>query len=125
MKNKEKDKQLTYKSILENAQKAAKEKQDTVNDEYLIAAARREIKQLEDLLGFCEAGSDRETEVKNKIGFAKELLPQAASADEMLAYLQAEQVEKNMGACMKALKAKFANSLDNKAASAVAKEYCK
>ena len=42
----EKDKlaQLTYKSILENAQKLAKEKKEDVNDSYIISAANQTVR---------------------------------------------------------------------------------
>lgn len=46
-----------------------------------------------------------------------------ASEEEILAYLVDNSVEKNMGACMKALKANFGTNMDGKVASAVAKKY--
>lgn len=123
--NKDKNAQLTYKSILENAQKLAKEKKEEVNDSYIIAAAKKEIKQLEDLLKYCEAGSDKAIEVKAKIELAEKILPKMTSEEDIKNFLVGNNIEKNMGACMKALKAEFKDSLDGKAASGVVKEYIK
>ena len=105
----EKDKlaQLTYKSILENAQKLAKEKKEDVNDSYIISAAKKEIKQLEDLLKYCDEGSDKYNETKAKINLAEGILPRMTSKEDIMNYLVSENVEKNMGACMKVLKSRF------------------
>lgn len=121
----EKDKlaQLTYKSILENAQKLAKEKKEDVNDSYIISAAKKEIKQLEDLLKYCEEGSEKFNETKVKIDLAECILPRMTSKEDIMNYLVSENVEKNMGACMKALKSRFKDSLDGRLASGVVKEY--
>lgn len=121
----EKDKlaQLTYKSILENAQKLAKEKKEDVNDSYIISAAKKEIKQLEDLLKYCEEGSDKYNETKTKIELAESILPRMTSKEDIMNYLVSENVEKNMGACMKALKSRFKDSLDGRLALGVVKEY--
>ena len=121
----EKDKlaQLTYKSILENAQKLAKEKKEDVNDSYIISAAKKEIKQLEDLLKYCEEGSEKFNETKAKIELAESILPRMTSKEDIMNYLVSENVEKNMGACMKALKSRFKDSLDGRLASGVVKEY--
>lgn len=121
----EKDKlaQLTYKSILENAQKLAKEKKEDVNDSYIISAAKKEIKQLEDLLKYCEEDSEKFNETKVKIDLAEGILPRMTSKEDIMNYLVSENVEKNMGACMKALKSRFKDSLDGRLASGVVKEY--
>lgn len=120
---KNKDAQLTYKSILENAQKLAKEKKEDVNDSYIIAAAKKEIKQLEDLLKYCEGDSSKFIETKAKITLAEGILPRMTSKDDIMNYLVSENVEKNMGICMKALKSRFKDSLDGRIASGVVKEY--
>lgn len=121
----EKDKlaQLTYKSILENAQKLAKEKKEDVNDSYIISAAKKEIKQLEDLLKYCEEGSEKFNETRTKIDLAESILPRMTSKEDIMNYLVSENVEKNMGVCMKALKSRFKDSLDGRLASGVVKEY--
>ena len=113
----------TYKSILENAQKLAKDKKEDVNDSYIIASIKKEIKQLEDLLSYCKDGTDKYAETKRKIDIATSLLPQMTSEDEILDYLTSNKVEKNMGLCMRVLKVKFKDTLDGKIASQVVKKY--
>lgn len=113
----------TYKSILENAQKLAKDKKEDVNDSYIIASIKKEIKQLEDLLSYCKDGTDKYAETKRKIDIATSLLPQMTSEDEILDYLTSNKVEKNMGLCMRVLKVKFKDTLDGKMASQVVKKY--
>lgn len=121
--NKDKVALTTYKSILENAQKLAKEKKEDVNDSYIISSIKREIKQLEDLLSYCNEGTDKYTETKRKIEIASSLLPQMASKEDILNFLTSNNIEKNMGICMKFLKAQFSTNFDGKTASMVVKEY--
>lgn len=121
--NKDKVALTTYKSILENAQKLAKDKKEDVNDSYIITSIKKEIKQLEDLLSYCKDGTDKYAETKRKIDIATSLLPQMTSEDEILDYLTSNKVEKNMGLCMKVLKVKFKDTLDGKMASQVVKKY--
>ncbi len=123
MKNHKEEAKLTYKSILENAQKLAKEKKEEVNDSYIIASAKKEIKQLTDLLEYCEQNSDKYEEANRKIDLAKGILPKMAEADEIRDYLVTDNIDKNMGICMKTLKEHFKDSLDGKQASKVVKEY--
>lgn len=123
MKEKNKNKQITYKNILETAQKTAKKTNTDVTDEMITAAIKNEIKQLNELLGFCEAGTDRHTEAVEKIRYCESVLPKMASKEEIMEFLIQSGVEKNMGACMKALKEKFGANMDGKVASMVAKEY--
>lgn len=123
MKNHKEEAKLTYKSILENAQKLAKEKKEEVNDSYIIASAKKEIKQLTDLLEYCEQNSDKYEEANRKIDLAKGILPKMAEADEIRDYLVTNNIDKNMGICMKTLKDHFKDSLDGKQASKVVKEY--
>ena len=115
--------QLTYKSILENAQKLAKEKKEDVNDSYIISAAKKEIKQLEDLLSYCKEGTEQYNEAKAKIELAEGILPRMTSKEDIMNYLISENIGKNMGVCMKALKSRFKDSLDGRLASGVVKEY--
>lgn len=121
--NKDKVALTTYKSILENAQKLAKDKKEDVNDSYIITSIKKEIKQLEDLLSYCKDGTDKYSETKRKIDIATSLLPQMTSEDEILDYLTSNKVEKNMGLCMRVLKVKFKDTLDGKMASQVVKKY--
>lgn len=123
MKNHKEEAKLTYKSILENAQKLAKEKKEEVNDSYIISSAKKEIKQLTDLLEYCEQNSDKYEEANRKIDLAKGILPKMAEADEIRDYLVTNNIDKNMGICMKTLKEHFKDSLDGKQASKVVKEY--
>lgn len=123
MKNHKEEAKLTYKSILENAQKLAKEKKEEVNDSYIIASAKKEIKQLTDLLEYCEQNSDKYEEINRKIDLAKGILPKMAEADEIRDYLVTNSIDKNMGICMKTLKDHFKDSLDGKQASKIVKEY--
>ena len=116
----------TFKNILEKAQKIAKDERiETIKDEYVINATKKEIKQLEELLTYCNENNDKAKEINECISYAKELLPQMASEKEIKEYLLKENIEKNMGACMKALKNKFGDSLDGKMASILVKEYIK
>lgn len=123
MKNHKEEAKLTYKSILENAQKLAKEKKEEVNDSYIIASAKKEIKQLTDFLEYCEQNSDKYEEANRKIDLAKGILPKMAETDEIRDYLVTNNIDKNMGICMKTLKEHFKDSLDGKQASKVVKEY--
>ena len=123
MKNHKEEAKLTYKSILENAQKLAKEKKEEVNDSYIIASAKKEIKQLTNFLEYCEQNSDKYEEANRKIDLAKGILPKMAEAGEIRDYLVTNNIDKNMGICMKTLKEHFKDSLDGKQASKVVKEY--
>ena len=120
---KNKNKQITYKNILEAAQKKAKETQVAVTDEMIINATKNEIKQLNDLIGFCAPGSDKFNETTEKIEYCKAVLPKMASEEDILNYLVENEIEKNIGVCMKALKEKFGANMDGKMASVIAKEY--
>lgn len=120
------NKYQTYKNILEKAQKIAKdERTEEIKDEFIINATKKEIKQIEDLLIYCTEGSDKSNELKECIKYAKEILPQTTTEEEIKEFLIKENIEKNMGICMKALKSKFGNNLDGKVASALVKEYIK
>lgn len=120
---KNKNKQITYKNILETAQKKAKETNTTVTDEMIVNAIKNEIKQLKDLLDFCKEGTDKYNEVVEKISFCESVLPKMTTENEIKEFLVANVIEKNMGICMKALKEKFGANMDGKMASMVAKEY--
>ena len=63
--SKEEWKYQTLKNILEKAQKEAKElKSAEVADSMLVNAARKEIKQQEDLLQYCKDRPEKQEEVK-------------------------------------------------------------
>lgn len=123
MLEKNKNKQITYKNILECAQKTAKKTNSSVTDDMIIGAIKNEIKQLNDLLGYCKPGSENFDETTEKIGYCESILPHMASEQEIADYLVSNKIDKNIGACMKALKAQFGANMDGKMASMVAKKY--
>lgn len=123
MKEKNEFKKTTYKSILEGAQKIAKATNSDVNDEHFVKAIKNEIKQLTDLLEYCKDGTDKYNEIKEKISYCEAVLPRMASEDDIKNFLIENNIEKNIGACMKAIKSNFGNSFDGKIAQKVAKEY--
>jgi uncharacterized protein YqeY len=113
----------TLKNILETAQKAAKEKKiDTISDSLIIDAAKKEIKQLRDLLQYCNDNAERKAETEFCITVAEALLPTMASEFEITAFVQEHSQEAgNIGAMMKLLKSEFGDSLDGKTASRIVK----
>lgn len=123
MLEKNKSKQITYKNILECAQKTAKKTNASVTDDMIIGAIKNEIKQLNDLLGYCKPGSEKFDETTEKIGYCESVLPHMASEQEIADYLVNNKIDKNIGVCMKALKAQFGANMDGKTASIVAKKY--
>jgi uncharacterized protein YqeY len=123
MQEKNKTALVTYKNILTSAQNTAKTKRVSVTDELVVSAIKGEIKQLDDVIGYYDKASDGYKETSEKLSLCKALLPQMVSEEEIFSYLTDNAVEKNIGVCMKTLKAKFGASLDGKLASAVAKQY--
>lgn len=123
MVEKNKSKQITYKNILETAQKTAKKTNADVTDEMIINAVKNEIKQLNDVIGYYEACSEKYIEIKEKIAYCEVVLPKMATEDEIRYFLVSSDIEKNIGICMKALKENFGANMDGKMASTIAKEY--
>lgn len=120
---KNKSKQITYKNILECAQKTAKVNNETVTDNMIIKAIKNELKQLNDVISYYESGSDKYNEIVEKIKYCEAVLPQMASEKEIMDYLTSNNIEKNIGACMKALKSNFGANMDGRVAAMVAKKY--
>ena len=117
------EKKQTYKNILETAQKIAKEKKTEVTDSLIFDAAKREIKQINDLIAYVkETDNKHKVLVQNK-EYAESILPKMVSEQEILDFLTSNNIDKNMGTCMKALKAEFKDSLDGKLASQATKKY--
>lgn len=115
-----------YKNILDKAQKDAKEKKtEIITDDYVITAARKELKQLEDTLSYItkESGPDRYEKLTTSIAIVNDFLPKSVSENEILDFLKNNDVDKNMGICMKALKNKFGVNLDGRTASNIVKNY--
>lgn len=117
------EKKQTYKNILETAQKIAKEKKTEVTDSLIFDAAKKEIKQINDLLAYVtETDEKYKVLVQNK-EYAESILPKMVSEQEILDFLTKNNIDKNMGTCMKALKAEFKDSLDGKLASQTVRKY--
>lgn len=124
MLNKNESAKITYKSILDNAFKIAKNDGNrAVSDDDFIKAAKNEIKQLNDLYEYVKNDSTRATEIAEKIGYCQELLPQAITEDQIIDYLESNNLDKNIGVCMKALKSHFGSALDGKMANGIVKQY--
>ena len=123
MLEKNKNKQITYKNILECAQKIAKRTNSAVTDEMIISAIKNEIKQLNDLIGFCPVGSEKMAEANEKVKYCEAVLPKMASEREIMEYIVSNNADKNIGACMKLLKSHFGANMDGKMASNVARQY--
>lgn len=116
----------TFKNILENAQKVAKEKKCDVTDSMIIDAAKKEIKQLNDLKAFCDNDEKRKQEIKIGITTANELLPEMISEDQIKEFVVSYPGGlKSIGDAMKALREKYGDALDNKLASQVVRECLK
>ena len=121
---KNKNKQITYKSILENAQKIAKKTNRAVTDEDIITAIKNEIKQLNDLMGYVlPTDSGRISEITEKVNYCTEVLPKQATKEDIMDFLTGANLEKNIGVCMKVLKEKFGVNMDGKMANAVVRDY--
>lgn len=124
MVNKNENAKTTYKSILETALKAAKaDGNRAVTDNDFIDAAKKEVKLLKDFLEYVSNDAEKVTEINEKLGYCEVILPKMATAEQILEYLTTNNVEKNMGVCMKTLKAAFGSTLDGKVASATVRNY--
>lgn len=115
-----------YKNILDKTQKDVKEKKiEVITDDYVITAARKELKQLEDTLSYItkESDPDRYEKLTTSIAIVNDFLPKSISENEILDFLKNNDIDKNMGICMKALKNKFGVNLDGRTASSIVKNY--
>lgn len=115
-----------YKNILDKTQKDVKEKKiEVITDDYVITAARKELKQLEDTLSYItkESDPDRYEKLTTSIAIVNGFLPKSISENEILDFLKNNDIDKNMGVCMKALKNKFGVNLDGRTASSIVKNY--
>ena len=120
---KNKDKQITYKNILEGAQKIAKQTNVAVTEDMLIKSVKNEIKQLNDLKEYCKPGEPRYESIMVKLSYCEAILPAMASEDDIKQYLIDNNIEKNIGVCMKTLKNHFGSNMDGKLAQSVVKSY--
>lgn len=115
---------VTYKAILAGALKIAKSdgNRDVTDDDF-VKSAKNEIKQLNDLYEYVKNDLVRSTEIAEKIGYCQELLPQAVTEEQIIDYLESNNLDKNIGVCMKALKSHFGSALDGKMANGLVKQY--
>ena len=114
----------TYKSILDNALKIAKNdgNREVTNDDF-IKAAKNEVKQLNDLLEYVKNDTERSNEINEKLKYCDAILPQMVTAEQITEYLTSNNIEKNIGVCMKSLKTKFGSTLDGKMANGIVRQY--
>ena len=114
----------TYKSILDNALKIAKNdgNREVTNDDF-IKAAKNEVKQLNDLLEYVKNDTERSNEINEKLKYCDAILPQMVTAEQITEYLTSNNIEKNIGVCMKSLKTKFGSTLDGTMANGIVRQY--
>ena len=89
----------------------------------IFDAAKKEIKQINDLLAYVKETDDKYTVLVQNKEYAESILPKMVTEQEILDFLTTHSIEKNMGTCMKALKAEFKDSLDGKLASQTVRKY--
>lgn len=124
MLTKNKNMQITYKSILDGALKIAKaDGNRAMTNADITKAIKNEIKQLNDLLAYVKDDEIRKTEIKDKLSYCEAVLPAQVSEEAIMEFLTTNKVEKNIGVCMKTLKSHFGESLDGKTAQQVVKKY--
>ena len=114
----------TYKSILDNALKIAKNdgNREVTNDDF-IKKKKNEVKQLNDLLEYVKNDTERSNEINEKLKYCDAILPQMVTAEQITEYLTSNNIEKNIGVCMKSLKTKFGSTLDGKMANGIVRQY--
>ena len=114
----------TLKNILETAQKVAKDKKTEITDSMIVDAAKKEIKQLNEIKSFCKADNlDKLTEIEVGIKTASEMLPSMVSESAIRSFIEANKTKaNNIGEMMKLLKSTFGDCLDGKLASSIVKE---
>ena len=78
---------------------------------------------LNDLYEYAKTDNVRATEIKEKINYCNAILPEQITEAQIIEYLTTNNIEKNIGVCMKTLKAQFGSNLDGKMAQGIVKEY--
>jgi len=112
----------TRKNILEQAQKIAKEKKIEITDSLIYESAKKEIKQLNDLMAFCTDKPEKQNIINISINEANNWLPSMTSEDDIKTFVETHKSDaNNIGAMMKLLKSEFGDSLDGKLASQIVK----
>ena len=113
----------TQKNILETAQKMAKDKKVEVTDSFIIEAAKKEIKQLNDLKEYCKDKPDKLQMIEIGLIVAGTWLPKMISAEQIKQFvISAKTDDATIGSIMKQLREKYGDALDAKLASQIVKE---
>lgn len=112
---------VTLQNILEKAQKIAKTGNREVTEADIVAAAKKENKELLETLEFPMA-DEKKAQLIQAVALTKEFLPQMATEAQITSFVQ-ENTEKfpNIGAMMRALKEAFGGTLDGAMASRIVK----
>jgi len=112
---------VTLQNILEKAQKIAKTGNREVAASDIVAAAKKENKELLETLEFPMADEKR-AQLIQAVTLTEEFLPKMATEAQVTFFVQ-ENAEKfpNIGVMMKALKEAFGDTLDGKMASQIVK----
>lgn len=115
----------------ENKSKSKDGIEPELTDDVVLTILKREIKKENGLLQVIsdKTGSEKSVKESNeRIEFYNSFLPKETSKEEIINELDkivSEKSIKQMGNCMKHLKTKFGNNLNNSTASAVVREYLK
>ena len=123
MLDKNENAKLTYRSILANALKTAKDATREITDDDIIKATKNEIKQLTELHEYVKNDEIKSADFIEKIKYCEDILPQMVTTDQIIEYITHNNIEKNIGVCMKSLKTKFGSTLDGKMANGVVRQY--
>ena len=112
---------VTLQNILEKAQKIAKTGNREVTASDIVAAAKKENKELLETLEF-PMEVEWKAQLIQAVALTEEFLPKMATEAQITFFVQ-ENTEKytNIGVMMKALKEAFGDTLDGKLASQIVK----
>lgn len=123
---KNKIKTMAFKSILETAQKMAKEKREALTNSLIIQAGKKELKIQNEILEECIKANRIESanECRQKIAYCEAFLPKPMTSNEILICLKTNNVPKNMKDCMSFLKTNYNDILPSgKECSLICKTY--
>ena len=113
----------TQKNILETAQKMAKDKKSNVTDSLIVEAAKKEMKQLNDLKEYCKDKPDKLQMIEIGLTVAGTWLPEMISAEQIKQFvISVNPKGVTIGSVMKQLREKYGDALDAKLASQIIKE---
>lgn len=112
----------TLRNIYEKALSMAKNDRVEVNEDYIVLAAKKERKQLEDTAHYLTDSHEIALN-KEAIKITERYIPEPVSREEIVNFVSENKDScANIGAAMKALKMKFGDKLDGKSASSILKE---